>query len=58
MGIRLHPNSVNRLNKEITGRSNAISMKLCAIKLRQVIVGWVNYFKLTNMESTLKTLDE
>jgi len=61
MGIRVHQNSVKKLKcklKEITGRSNAMSMKLRAIKLRQVIVGWVNYFKLADMKSTLKTLDE
>jgi len=61
MGIRVHPNSVKKLKcklREITGRSNAMSMKLRAIKLRQVIVGWVNYFKLADMKSTLKTLDE
>lgn len=61
MGIRVHPNSVKKLKdklKEITGRSNAMSMELRAIKLRQVIVGWVNYFKLADMKSTLKTLDE
>ena len=61
MGIRVHQNSVKKLKcklKEITGRSNAMSMELRAIKLRQVIVGWVNYFKLADMKSTLKTLDE
>ena len=61
MGIRVHQNSVNKLKaklKEITGRSKAMSMELRAIKLRQVIVGWVNYFKLADMKSTLKTLDE
>lgn len=61
MGIRVHQNSVEKLKcklKEITGRSNAMSMELRAIKLRQVIVGWVNYFKLADMKSTLKTLDE
>jgi len=61
MGIRVHQNSVKKLKcklKEITGRSNAMSMGLRAIKLRQVIVGWVNYFKLADMKSTLKTLDE
>jgi len=57
MGIRVHPNYVNRL-KEITGRSNAMSMEFRVIKLRQVIVGWVNYFKLADMKRTLKTLDE
>ncbi|MBX4270580.1 group II intron reverse transcriptase/maturase [Clostridium estertheticum] len=61
MGIRVHQNSVKKLKcklKEITGRSNAMSMELRAIKLRQVIVGWVNYFKLADMKSTLKALDE
>jgi group II intron reverse transcriptase/maturase len=61
MGIRVHQNSVKKLKsklKEITGRSNAMSMELRAIKLRQVIVGWVNYFKLADMKSILKTLDE
>ncbi|MBB6696700.1 group II intron reverse transcriptase/maturase [Clostridium algidicarnis] len=61
MGIRVHKNSVKKLKcklKEITGRSNAMSMELRVIKLRQVIVGWVNYFKLADMKSTLKTLDE
>ena len=61
MGIRVHQNSVKKLKcklKEITGRSKAMCMELRAIKLRQVIVGWVNYFKLADMKNTLKTLDE
>ena len=52
MGIRVHENSLKKLKtklKEITGRSNAISMELRSIKLRQSIVGWVNYFKLADM---------
>ena len=61
MGIRVHENSVNKLKaklKEITGRSNAMSMEFRVIKLRQVIVGWINYFKLADMKSTLITLDK
>ena len=61
MGIRVHENSLKKLKtklKEITGRSNAMSMELRSIKLRQIIVGWVNYFKLADMKSTLKILDE
>lgn len=61
MGIRVHRNSLKKLKaklKEVTGRSNAMSMELRSIKLRQIIVGWVNYFKLADMKSTLKTLDE
>jgi hypothetical protein len=33
-------------------------MELRAIKLKQIIIGWVNYFKLADMKSTLKKLDE
>lgn len=61
MGIRVHENSLKKLKtklKEITGRSNAMSMKIRSTKLSQIIVGWVNYFKLADMKSTLKTLDE
>jgi group II intron reverse transcriptase/maturase len=61
MGIRVHENSLKKFKaklKEITGRSNAMSMELRSIKLRQIIVGWVNYFKLADMKSILKTLDE
>jgi len=61
MGIRVHETSIKKFKakiKEVTGRSNAMSMELRSIKLRQIIVGWVNYFKLADMKSTLKTLDE
>lgn len=61
MGIRVHENSLKKFKaklKEVIGRSNAMSMELRSIKLRQIIVGWVNYFKLADMKSTLKTLDE
>jgi group II intron reverse transcriptase/maturase len=61
MGIRVHESSLKKLKaklKEVTGRSNAMSMEFRSIKLRQIIVGWVNYFKLADMKSTLKTLDE
>jgi RNA-directed DNA polymerase len=60
MGIRVHQNSVNKLKvklKKITGRSNAMSMEFRAIKLKQIIVGWINYFKLADMKSTLIKLD-
>jgi len=61
MGIRVHENSVKKLKaklKEITGRSNAMSMELRSIKLRQVIIGWINYFKLADMKSMIRGLDE
>ena len=44
--------------KSITGRSNAMSMELRAVKLKQLIGGWIGYFKLEDMKSTLRELDE
>ena len=61
MGIRVHQVSVKKLKgklKSITGRSNAMSMELRAIKLKQLIVGWISYFKLADMKGTLRELDE
>ena len=61
MGIRVHQVSIKKLKgklKSITGRSNAMSMELRAEKLKQLIVGWIGYFKLADMKSTLRELDE
>ncbi|MCP3684974.1 MAG: group II intron reverse transcriptase/maturase [bacterium] len=61
VGIRVHPKSVMKLKcklKEITGRSNAKSMGQRMLRLKQVITGWVNYFKIADMGKRLKTLDE
>ena len=61
MGIRVHPASLKKFKaklKEITGRSNAMSMEQRAEKLRQCIVGWVNYFGMADMKTAAQTLDE
>lgn len=60
MGIRVHSKSVEKLKatlKKITGRSNAVSMEYRAVKLRQTITGWINYFKLADLKGALKELD-
>jgi len=47
IGIRVHPKPVKKFKqklKEITGRNNAMSMEQRREKLRQCIIGWVNYF--------------
>ena len=44
--------------KELTSRSNAMSMEYRLMKLKQVIVGWVNYFAIADIKSILKTLDQ
>lgn len=61
MGIRVHPEPVKKFKqklKEITGRSNAMSADQRMEKIRQCIVGWVNYFGMADMKALANTLDE
>lgn len=61
MGIRVHSISIKKLKgklKNLTERSNSMSMEFRAMKLKQLMIGWVSYFKLADMRSTLKELDE
>jgi len=61
VGIRVHPKPVEKLKrklKDMTGRSNAMSMGKRMLKLKQAITGWVNYFKIADMGRLAKTLDE
>jgi len=58
---RIHPKSVTKFKDKIriiTSRSNAMSMEDRYIKLKQVTVGWVNYFKIANMGKIVQNLDE
>ena len=59
--IRIHQKSVAKFKdkiREITSRSNAMSMEARFLKLAQVIRGWVNYFKIANMGKIAQTLDK
>ncbi|MHB8277312.1 MAG: group II intron maturase-specific domain-containing protein, partial [Candidatus Humimicrobiaceae bacterium] len=61
IGIRIHPKSVKKFKqklKEITGRSNAMSMARRMLKLKQLVIGWVNYFGIADMRELVKLLDE
>jgi len=61
VGIRVHAQSVKKFKKklkEITGRSNAMSMSQRKVKLKQLITGWVNYFCIADMRKLVATLDE
>jgi len=61
VGIRVHPKPIEKLKqklREITGRSNAMSMWQRMLKLKQAITGWVNYFSLADMSKLAKSLDE
>ena len=48
---------VNKL-KDITSRSNAMSIDEKIVKLNQVIRGWINYFKIADMKSKMTEISE
>jgi hypothetical protein len=59
--VRVHPKSVVKFKqklKEITGRSNAMSMTFRMLKLKKLITGWVNYFGIADMKGLAESLDE
>ena len=43
---------------DILIRSKSVSLDIRLIKLKQVIYGWVNYFKIADMKVFLKKMDE
>jgi hypothetical protein len=58
--LRIHPKSVAKMKariKVLTSRSNGWGNERRKEALRQYIVGWVNYFKLVDMEKMLKQVD-
>ncbi len=60
IGIRVHPKPVAKFKhklKEITGRSNAMSMPQRMAELKQAIIGWVNYFGIADMKGLARSLD-
>lgn len=59
--IRTHEKSLNKFKaklKKLTSRSNAMNIEYRFLKLKQAIVGWINYFAIADMRNILKTLDE
>lgn len=59
--VRIHPKSIVKFKDKIriiTSRSKAMSMEARYTKLKQIIVGWVNYFKIANMGKIVQTLDK
>lgn len=56
-----HLKSVEKLVsklKEITSRSNAMSINDKITKLNQVIRGWINYFKIADMKSAMTEIGQ
>ena len=59
--LRIHPKSVSKMKtklKELTSRSNGWGNTRRKETLRQYIIGWVNYFKLADMQKLLLKVDE
>ncbi len=59
--LRKHPKSVSKMKaklKELTSRSNGWGNDRRKEALRQYIIGWVNYFKLADMQKLLLGIDE
>ncbi|QUH31903.1 group II intron reverse transcriptase/maturase [Vallitalea guaymasensis] len=59
--FRVHEKSIRKLKEKIkylTGRSRIGNIKATYIKIKQVIVGWINYFKLAKMKDKMRQLDE
>lgn len=59
--LRVHPKSIAKMKaklKSLTSRNNGWGNEYRAIKLRQFVRGWVNYFGLADMKSMLTQTDE
>jgi group II intron reverse transcriptase/maturase len=59
--IRVHEKPIKKFLaklKELTGRSNGMSMDVRLLKLKHAIRGWVNYFRVADMKTLAKRLDE
>jgi group II intron reverse transcriptase/maturase len=61
IGIRVHQKSINKFKnkiKTITSRSCGKSMEYRMKKLKQSIIGWLNYFAIADISKLTKELDE
>jgi RNA-directed DNA polymerase len=59
--VRIHPKAIIKMKakvKVLTGRSYGLSNEERPIKLRRYIMGWINYFKIADIKSLLKTVDQ
>ncbi|MEM5611333.1 group II intron reverse transcriptase/maturase [Bacillus thuringiensis] len=56
-----HPISVQKLQRklrQLTKRNWSVPLDYRILKLKQVILGWVNYFRITNMKGVMKQVDK
>src|SRR5690606_24169086 len=58
--LRVHTKSASKMKakiKELTTRSNGLGYDQLKVKLKRFIAGWLNYFKLADMNKLLKVTD-
>ena len=59
--MRVHEKSIKKFKdklKNLTGRSKIKNINLTFEKIKESVVGWINYFKLADMKSLMKNIDE
>lgn len=59
--LRVHEKPIKKFKEKLkflTGRSRIGNIQTAYIKLKQVIVGWINYYKLANMKILMRELDK
>src|SRR5699024_8487338 len=59
--FRVHEKSVKKFKdklKNLTGRNRIGNIKTTYEKIKQLVVGWINYFKLANMKRLIRETDK
>ena len=59
--MRVHEESIKKFKdklKFLTGRSKIGNINLTYKKIKQLAIGWINYFNLADMKSLVKELDK
>ncbi|MFJ7755606.1 group II intron maturase-specific domain-containing protein [Peribacillus muralis] len=58
--MKPHLTSIQKLQRKLrklTKRNWSVALDSRTLKLRQVIVGWVNYFRISNMKKVMSRID-
>ena len=58
--VKPHPKSLQKFQRKLrklTKRNWSVPLDYRILKLKQVIFGWVNYFKIANMKEATKRID-
>ncbi|MFJ5624596.1 group II intron reverse transcriptase/maturase [Peribacillus loiseleuriae] len=59
--VKPHLTSIQKLQKKLqklTKRNWSVSLDYRILKLKQVILGWVNYFRISNMKKAMTEIDK